>query len=184
MVSRGQAMIIDGLFFLMICGFAAASLLWASSAYGDKSYEAYKYIYMTDYASAAIVTLSNLDYEYVQGSQSIQRAWLDELGAYMLGEFNETGPRYTQMLDKWTALCEQAPAPLVMIVYSEARGIARGTREEPMYLSCGGMLDEENEFSLYQDGAVNVLKYPYYSSPLQSKSCGTLRCEMEIKIYY
>ncbi|MCK4327711.1 MAG: hypothetical protein KAW41_04510 [Candidatus Diapherotrites archaeon] len=187
-VKRGQAVVIDGLFFLMICGFAAATLLWAGSVYGDKSFEAYRYIYMTDYTGGAMAVLSNLDYEYTVSiggsSAAVKAAWLDELGSYMLGEFNETDARYKVMRGHWDTLCSQAPAPLLLTVYSEYEGTARGTQEEPLYFACG-----EGDRSLLkaledEDGELNIFKYPYYSSDIMSKSCSTLRCIMDIKIYY
>ena len=187
-VKRGQAVVIDGLFFLMICGFAAAALMWAGSIYGDKSFEAYRYIYMTDYTGGAMAVLSSLDYEYSVtesgASTTVKTAWLDELGAYMLGEFDSESARYKAMEAQWDTLCSQAPAPLLLTVYSEYEGVAVGTQEEPLHLACG-----EGDHSLLaaledDEGELNIFKYPYYSSDVQSKSCATLRCVMDIKIYY
>ena len=45
---RGQAVIIDALFFMLICGAAAGILFWASATYGEKSYNAYSYMYIND----------------------------------------------------------------------------------------------------------------------------------------
>lgn len=180
-VSRGQAMVMDGLFFLMLCGLAAATLMWAGSVYGNKSFEAYRYIYMTDYASGALQVLSQLDYGYSAGAGggTVKANFLNEMGKYMQGEFNESDARYGLMVGKWETLCKQSPAPILLTIYTDARDAACGTRDKPIYLSCGGLLDR-----LEGDGGINVFKYPYYSSPAESKSCDALRCEMDIKIYY
>jgi len=180
----GQAMVIDGLFFLLICGFAASVLLWAVSVYGDKSFEAYRYIYMTDYASSSISVLSQLDYEYTVTGVTVKASWLDELGAFMVGEFIAPSPRHDALIKAWESLCDQAPAPLLLTVFTEYENAVVGTRAVPLYLACGE--DDKNLLVILEgeDGNVNPLKYPYYSSPKESKSCGTLRCEMDIKIYY
>ena len=190
-LSRGQAVVIDALFFLMICGACAATLIWAGSIYGDKSYEAYRYIYMTDYANSALTVLSNLEYSYsdaTTGSQ-VQTSWLGQLGDYMAGDFDQASGRYASMTYQWEELCLQAPAPLLLVICSESRNVANGgcnkTAYEPIYLSCGE--DEYSLLTLLEDedsGEINVLKFPYYSSALESKRCGKYRCEMDIKIYY
>ena len=190
---KAQAVVIDGLFFLMICGFAASSLLWAGSMYGDKSFDAYRYIYMADYTSGALTVLSQFDYEYTVAGvpQPIKAAWLDELGAYMNGEFDEGNVRYTVMIGHWKTLCLQSPAPLLMTVFTEYKGAARGKQAEPLYFDCEGEKDtpdrdEDRSLmgALEDEGVLNVYKYPYYASPIQSKSCSTLLCVMDIKIYY
>lgn len=193
--SRGQAMVIDGLFFLMLCGLAAATLIWAGSTYGDKSFEAYRYIYMTDYTSGALQTLSQLDYEYWIGpnvDDFRKTSFLEELGKYMKGEYDEIDPRYDLMYSKWESLCLQAPAPLLLTTYTENDAALRGKKGDPLYWSCGKLVDKTwkddkgNWLSLYDEetGELNQFKYPYYASPRESKSCDVLRCEMEIKIYY
>ena len=179
-ISRGQAVVIDGLFFLMICGLAAATLMWAGSVYGNKSFEAYRYIYMTDYASSSLQVLSQLDYEYrINPTDSIRTNFLNEMGKYMQGEFTEEDKSYTTMIDKWETLCEQAPAPILLTIFTKEENVAHGTRDEPIYFSCGGLLDK-----LKGDDGINIVKYPFYSSPPDSKSCDVIQCKMDIKIYY
>ncbi len=179
-VGKGQAMVMDGLFFLMICGLAAATLMWAGSVYGNKSFEAYRYIYMTDYAAGALQALSQLDYKYTVGTgDTVKANFLTEMGKYMQGEFDKGDTRYVAMVSKWETLCKQSPAPILLTIFTEQPNVAHGTRDKPIYLSCGGLLD-----TLKGDGGINTLKYPYYSSPAESKSCDVLRCEMDIKIYY
>ena len=181
-MSKGQAMVIDGLFFLMICGVAAATLMWAGSVYGNKSFEAYRYIYMTDYTSGALQVLSQLDYSYsVPGGAPtlVKTNFFTEMGKYMQGEFDESDARYDAMMKQWNTLCEQSPAPILLTLFTDTDTAAHGTQDKPIYLSCGGLLDTLNDGE-----GINVLKYPYYSSPKESKSCDVLRCEMDIKIYY
>ena len=182
----GQAMVVDGLFFLMICGFAASVLLWASSVYGDKSFEAYRYIYMTDYTSSSLAVLSQLDYEYVVGQPpvKVKASWLDELGMFMTGEFDNKSVRYDALQGRWESLCDQAPAPLLLTVFTEYENAVVGSRAAPLYFACGK--GDKNLLNILkgEDNTVNPYKYSYYSSPKESKSCSTLRCEMDIKIYY
>ncbi len=218
-VKRGQAVVIDGLFFLMLCGVAAATLVWAGSVYGDKSFEAYRYIYMTDYVGGSLAVLSQMDYAFEEADGSaVKTSWMNEVGEYMLGTFDETYPsphRYNAMDAQWRLLCEQAPAPLLLSVYTESKGVAKGSQDKPLYFSCGKRDDDpdskdltellidcdvpvefsdintEEEFEDWIDDCeppeklfTNIMKYPYYSSPTQSKSCSNLRCVLDIKIYY
>lgn len=196
--NKAQAMVMDALFLLMIAGFASASLLWASNIYGNKSFEAYKYMYLNDYETSALAVLSALEYN----DAGVARYWLDELGRFMKGEFNETHNRYTLFVNHWQMLCEQSPAPMLLTVCSGSEGVIKGKCDkntyQPIFLGCGRLLDSTwkdddgrnlslNESQQQADTTVYVVnqyKYPYYSSPIESKPCNIFRCEMEIKIYY
>jgi hypothetical protein len=196
--TRGQAVVLDAIFFLMICGIAAAFMLWASSVYGNKSFEAFRYLYLNDFETASLAVLSSLEYNEQAGpGEYVSRSWLDELGRYMVEEFSDdpasTTDRYDALIREWQQLCHQAPAPMLLTVYSESEGVKRGTRDQPLRIACGQLLDPDwedadgNRLSLCEDDAcatVNEFKYPYYGSAIESKSCNVLRCETDIKIYY
>ncbi|MFC2174408.1 hypothetical protein ACFLQ2_00875 [archaeon] len=179
-MKRGQAMVFDAIFFLMICGLAAAVLLWAGSVYGNKSFEAYRYIYFSDYVGSSVVALSNLEYEYDIGGGAVLKPWLNEMGSYMRGDFNSTSGRYALLNSQWEELCEQSPTPLLLTLYSESDGVRVGDTENPIYLDCGNLLSRLRN----PDGTINFYKFSYYSSPIEHKTCGTFRCVMDIKIYY
>ncbi|MBN3037613.1 MAG: hypothetical protein JW834_04150 [Candidatus Diapherotrites archaeon] len=197
---RGQAVIVDAIFFLMICGMAAAGILWAGSVYGQKSFAAYSYMYLNDYETSALAVLSATEYKDGAG---VSRAWLKELGDFMLDKYNETDPpgRYDNpgggmdsLLEGWESVCYAAPAPMLLTVWSTEPAVVRGTRSEPLYLACGGLVyaddDPGKERGLLWERDprlgdwVNPYKYPYYSSPTLSKACGAVPCTMEVKIYY
>jgi len=204
MAMKAQAVVIDALFFLMICGFAATVLLWAGNVYGNKVFDAYRYMYLNDYETSAMQVLSALEYTDDSG---VQRAWLNDLGGFMLGYFNESDPpgRYEVFLSKWDEVCLQAPAPLLLTVFSSGK-VQRGSQELPLYFSCGtllskdarekGSLDDPCRIATRSQGVlcerdrrtgkvfVFTTKYPYYSTPITTKSCDVVSCEMEIKVYY
>lgn len=183
---KGQAVVIDAIFFMLVCGMAASALFWAGSVYGNKTYEAYKYMYLHDYETSMIAVLGEMSYK---DGETI-RYWMHELGEYMKGTFDREHERYTLLEENFRKLCIQAPAPVLLIVSSPTPGAQRGycTPEtcEKLYFACGGLLDALNE-TIKENGisyVINETKYPYYSSPIISKGCSTLRCEMVTKIYY
>ncbi len=132
-VRRGQAVIIDALFFMLICGAAAGILFWASSAYGEKSYNAYRYMYINDYETSCLSALSKISYDLAPG---VRAYWLDELGRYIAGnEFDETHERYGFLVDEWTKFCAQAPIPISLDVYSEEQ-TPRGNMSAHLFFAC------------------------------------------------
>jgi len=66
---KGQAMIVDALFFLMLTGMAAGVLAWASSVYGNQALDAYKYLYLIDMETSSLQTLTEASYTY-KGNES------------------------------------------------------------------------------------------------------------------
>ncbi len=115
MNSRAQAMIIDALFFLMLTGMAAAVLVWASSVYGNQALDAYKYLYLIDLESSTLQTVSASSYMY----KNNELYWIDQLGRYLDGQFNESDDRFKLLLEEWNLTCATAGMPLVLYVYPE-----------------------------------------------------------------
>jgi len=211
-MTRAQAVVIDAILFMMICGMASAALLWAGGVYGNKSFEAYKYMYLNDYETSAISTLSQMSYIYETRINNrpvkVEKYWLQELGLYMKGRFRPHSKRYNLLHKNFQDLCVQAPAPMLLVVSSPTPGAVRGSCPlggtgpcDRLYFSCGDLLNPDwvdddgknrslNETCDLADSwcdhgyFVNETKYPYYSSPIQSKVCSSLRCEMVMKIYY
>ncbi len=138
---KAQAMIIDALFFLMLCGMSAAILAWASSVYGNQALEAYRYLYMIDIESSTVQVLGEISYDY-QGNELF---WLDQFGRYLEGQFNESDPRFALLLDNWDAVCKMVGNPLMVEVIPEDKTSVcvkqKGKeicadREHPIILSC------------------------------------------------
>ena len=135
--SRGQAMIIDALFFLMICGMAAAVLAWASSVYGNQALEAYNYLYLSDIQSSTIQVLSETSY-YYEGNKLF---WMDQFGRYLAGQFNESDNRYALLMDEWDRICSSIGNPIILEIYPETRttvcyGDTCADRNTPIILTC------------------------------------------------
>lgn len=112
---KAQAVVIDGLFLLILCALCSAFLLWAVSAYGQTSFKAYRSLYMGEYNTGILDTLT--EYEYLD-DDNVHRFLLDEIGAYLEGKFDETSPRYGNMTKQWHTVCAQAPHPLEVNIYS------------------------------------------------------------------
>jgi hypothetical protein len=128
----GQAVVIDALFFMLLCGSAAAILFWASSMYGEKSYNAYRYMYLNDYETSVMSTLSKMGYTQA----GVSKSWLDELGKYVEGkEFDETHPRYKALVDEWVKFCLQSPVPITLEVYNE-KETPRGNMQDHLFFAC------------------------------------------------
>lgn len=115
MNSKGQAMIIDALFFMLLCGMSAGVLAWASSVYGNEALDAYRYLYLIDTESGAVQQLSAVSYDY-NGNKLY---WIDQLGRYLDGQFNESDERFKLLLKVWNRTCDMVGSPLVMEVYPE-----------------------------------------------------------------
>ncbi len=112
---KAQAMIVDALFFLMLCGMSAAVLAWASSVYGNQALDAYKYLYLIDLETSTLQTVTESSYTY----QNNEMYWIDQLGRYIDGQFNETDDRFKLLLDQWNRTCSTAGMPLLIYVYPE-----------------------------------------------------------------
>lgn len=118
---KGQAMIIDALFFLMLCGMSAAILAWASSVYGNQALDAYKYLYLIDLETSALQTVTESSYVYANN----ELYWIDQLGRYLDGQFNESDPRFKYLLNEWGWVCNVSGTPLVMYVYPEVYSVGK-----------------------------------------------------------
>ena len=114
---NGQAMIIDALLFLMICGSSAAILAWASSVYGNEALDAYRNLYMIDVESSVIQVLGRTSYQY-EGNEMF---WMDQFGRYLEGQFNETDPRFKLLLDQWKEVCNVSGNPLMVEIMPEGK---------------------------------------------------------------
>ncbi len=200
---NGQAVVIDALFFLMICGVTSAGLMWAGSVYGDTALEGYQHMYLNDFEAGAINALSMTEYKVDDGPL---RVWLDEVGNYMLGEFNKTNPRYTEGIEgQWERACSASPAPVLLVLSTEDSRVPEERRT--VRLACGRLLDhtwgcddcgqgcEEgdvtkslNETTFIRNRGyechINEYKYTYFSSPIRTKNCGLVICDLQAKIYY
>ncbi|MCD4740329.1 hypothetical protein K8R43_04005 [archaeon] len=130
---KAQAVIIDGIFFLMLCASAAALLFWAASVYGATSFKAYYFMYMGEFDSGILNTLTEIEYEQPAGAK---RFFLDEIGYYMIGAFDNADPRYEAMMMQWHTLCLQSPHPLELSVYAPDTPVVFGTYADPLLFSC------------------------------------------------
>ena len=99
---------------------------------------------------------------------------------------------------------------MLLTAFADSVEAVRGNEENPLYFSCGHLLEPDyfveyydedrgrnvkiypsiNESSSHNENCndpsgycMNIYKYPYFASPVQSKPCNLLRCELEIKIY-
>ncbi len=114
---KGQAMIIDALFFLMLCGMSAAILAWASSVYGNQALDAYRNLYLIDMESSTIQVLGGTSYSY-EGNELF---WMDQFGRYLAGQFNETDDRFKLLLDKWREICNTSGNPIEIEILPEGK---------------------------------------------------------------
>ena len=137
---KGQAMIIDALLFLMLCGMSAAILAWASSVYGNQALDAYNFLYLIDTESGVIQTLGEASYN-VSGNQFYL---IDQIGRYLDGQFNETDPRFAYMVGNWSKICNVSGMPMVVYIAPETykgntsvcyNGVC-ADGEHPLILTC------------------------------------------------
>jgi hypothetical protein len=127
---KAQAVVLDALFFLTICGIASASLLWASSVYGNNSFDAYTFMYISDYEASLLNTMSENSYSV----GASKRYWLDEMGYYMAGEFDRTHPRYEELMKQWHLMCLHSPHPLEATFFVES--MSKPILHRKVVLSC------------------------------------------------
>ncbi|MCD6414626.1 MAG: hypothetical protein J7L23_03280 [Candidatus Diapherotrites archaeon] len=187
MAVKAQAVIIDAFLLFILCSFAATFLLWASSVYGNKSLRAYTYLYEGEYETSLINVLSEMKYNV----SDVPRHWIDEVGYYMNGEFDESSDRYTNMTKYWDIICLQAPVPLQLEVVTNTKNPSHSK----MIFNCSldpTRLDRERINESVQDYMTRDCNPPgicrppppYYSSGSETRLCGDLVCKMEAKIYY
>lgn len=185
MAVKAQAVIIDALLLFILCSFAATFLLWASSIYGNKSMRAYTFLYEGEYETGLINVLSEMKYN-VSG---VPRHWLDEVGYYLDGKFDETSDRYTNITKYWDIICLQSSMPMQLDI------LAYGTPEkmisfncsiDPTDLSKGRVNDSVYEYMIKGCPHTTPCRPPppYYSSGKEIRFCGTRICALEAKIYY
>lgn len=186
MAVRAQAVIIDALLLFILCSFAATFLLWASSVYGNKALRAYTFLYEGEYETGLINALSEMKYNV----SDVSRHWLDEVGYYLNGDFDETSDRYTNITKWWDVVCLQSSMPMQLDI------VTLDTPQKKLTLNCS---IDPTDFS---KGRVNDSVYnymidgcdpsgqpcrpppPYYSSGVEIKFCGGKICALEAKIYY
>ncbi|GEM_PF-4251821 len=160
--NKAQAMIIDALFFLMICGMSAAILAWASSIYGNQALEAYNYLYLSDVESSSIQVLSEISYMY-KGNKLF---WVDQFGRYLAGEFNESDERFKLLIENWDGVCRAVGNPLVIEIYPEDKsavceGDVCADLQHPIILSCAfNKTNEERYPKIVETSAIEeIMKY-------------------------
>lgn len=145
---KAQAVVIDGLFLLMLCALAAAFLLWASSTYGNTSFKAYYFMYMGEYNAGVLNCLTEVKYHDPGFAPGVlDHFWLGEVGDYMKGVFNEEdapgvpNPQYVEMMKQWHTICLQSPHPLELKIFvpggsPEEGTIVRGNSTSPLVFGC------------------------------------------------
>jgi hypothetical protein len=199
---KAQAVIMDALFLMILCSIASTMLLWASSTYGNNSFKAYYFMYMGEFNNALVNSLSGLKYA---DQNDVDRFWLVEVGAYMMGEFEQEDsegnmdPRYYDLMKQWYTICLHSEHPVELVIFSTDETVKYGTPAEPVYFSCPmAMLDPggrsvttwvyeyETAGCPKKDGEPTLCNPPppYFSSGIQRKICGKVPCTMEAKIYY
>ena len=128
---RGQAVVIDALFFLMVCGFASAIMLWGSSVYGNQSIKAFQYMYLNEYQNSALALVSQAKFNF-NVPPSSSESWVDRFGLlasrvswdhrddnYLTqspssGQYTEI-PAWAELRDRWeNNFCSQSPVPLIL----------------------------------------------------------------------
>lgn len=157
MNNKGQAAVMDALFFMMICSVAATLLFYVSSIYGQSIDQQVSAIYNFEYTGNALVALQGADnYDF----------W-NELKDKVLNEDGEKAREHINSnRDIWNTLEESSPSNINFLCFK-----GTGCGDEFCYPA---KVDEKEE-SFYFTG-----NYVVYTSSVDIGQ----GCQAIMKVYY
>lgn len=118
---RGQAAIMDALFFMTICSGAAVLLFSASASYNSNTNNQIASIYNYEYASTALISLQLV--KYTDTSGSVKWLW-SEIGKALIADNPEaeTDKVLKTPGGVWTALTGTSPTSNIRLCFSSENG--------------------------------------------------------------